>query len=193
LEQASNNRGKKKDSLDLLVHYQIAAWEQKKEVRNEWNGEDLLRLLASWKSHPNLFLGGFHFYVHFYCCTERILQQEDCRKRGIMSRDLLESPLSTSQSVMFWRLVISSSLSQQCIHCYVWRVVVIISPLSTLQSYVLETCDHLLLFCYWRVVICSIKLKWVLSGPVLERTTTVSLTPFLSFFLCMKIPKPDTE
>jgi hypothetical protein len=129
LEQASNNRGKKKDSLDLLVHYQIAAWEQKKEVRNEWNGENLLRLLSSWKSHPNLFLGGFHFYVHF-------LQQEDCRKREIMSRDLLQSPLSTSQSVMFWRLVISSSLSQQCIHCYVWRVVVIISPLSTLQSVV---------------------------------------------------------
>jgi hypothetical protein len=210
LEQASNNRVKKKDSLDLLVHYQIAAWEQKKDVRNEWNGEDLLRLLASWKSHPYLFLGGFHFYVHFSCCTERILQQEECRKREIMSRDLLQSPLSTSRSVMFWRLVFSSSLSQQCIHCYVWRVVVIISPLSTLQSvvsrrdviisplstlqsYVLETCDHLLLFCYWRVVICSIKLKWVLSGPVLERITSVSLTPVLSFFLCMKILKPDTE
>ncbi len=165
--------------------------------------------------------------MHFSCCTERILQQEECRKREIMSRDLLQSPLSTSQSVMFWRLVISSSLSQQCIHCYVWRVVVIISPLSTLQSvvsrrdviisplstlqsvvsrrdviisplstpqsYVLETCDHLLLFCYWRVVICSVKLKWVLSGLVLEHITSVSLTPFLSFFLCMKIRKPDTE
>jgi hypothetical protein len=146
------------------------------------------------------FLGGFHFCVHFSCCTERILQREDCRKRDFMSRDLLQSPLSTSLSVMFWRLVISSSLSQQCIHCYVWRVVVIISPLSTLQSfvsrrdviisplstpqsYVLETCDHLLLFCYWRVVICSIRLKCVLSGPVLERITSVSLTPFLSFFL----------
>jgi hypothetical protein len=209
LERASNNRVKKKDSLDLLVHYQIAAWEQKKEIRHEWNGEDLLRLLASWRVILIFFLGGFHFCVHFSCCTERILQREDCRKRDFMSRDLLQSPLSTSQSVMCWRRVISSSLSQQCIHCYVWRVVVIISPLSTLQSfvsrrdviisplstpqsYVLETCDHLL-FCYWRVVVCSIRLKWVLSGPVLERITSVSLTPFLSFFLCMKILKPDTE
>ncbi|KAH9553828.1 hypothetical protein CY35_08G032900 [Sphagnum magellanicum] len=211
LERASNNRGKKKDSLDLLVHYQIAAWEQKKEIRHERNGEGSAEASCFMEEVILIFfLGGFHFCVHFSCCTERILQWEGCRKRDFMSRDPLQSPLSTSQSVMFWRLVISSSLSQQCIHCYVWRVVVIISPLSTLQSvvsrrnviisplstpqsYVLETCDHLLLFCYWRVVICSIRLKWVLSGPVLERITSVSLKPFLSFFLCMKIPKPDTE
>jgi hypothetical protein len=59
LEQASNNRGKKKDSLDLLVQYQIEAWEQKKEIEHEWNGEDLLRILATWKSHPNLFFRWF--------------------------------------------------------------------------------------------------------------------------------------
>lgn len=144
------------------------------------------------------FLGGFHFCVHFSCCTERILQWEDCRKRDFMSRDLLQSPLSTSQSVMFWRLVISS-LSQQCIHCYVWRVVVIISPLSTLQSfvsrrdviisplstpqsYVLETCDHLLLFCYWRVVICSIRLKCC-SIRACSRAYNQCFTHTLSFFL----------
>lgn len=65
LERASNNRVKKKDSLDLLVHYQIAAWEQKKEIRHEWSGEDLLRLLASWKSHPNLFFRWFPLLCAF--------------------------------------------------------------------------------------------------------------------------------
>ncbi len=41
LEQASHNRGKKK------------------EIGHEWNGEDLLRILASWKSHPSLFFRWF--------------------------------------------------------------------------------------------------------------------------------------
>jgi hypothetical protein len=143
LEQASNNHGKKKDSLHLLVHYQIAAWEQKKEVRNEWNGEDLLRLLASWKSHPNLFLGGFHFSVHFSCCTERILQQEDCRKREIMSRDLLQSPLSTSQSVMFWRLVISSSLSTVHTLLCLESCCDHLSSINIAKCCLQERCDHL--------------------------------------------------
>jgi hypothetical protein len=81
LERASNNRVKKKDSLDLLVHYQIAAWEQKKEIRHEWNGEDLLRLLASWKSHPNLFFRWFpllcaFLLLHREFCSEKTVERE---------------------------------------------------------------------------------------------------------------------